>query len=157
MLRSLKKEIENTPLNIFYTLDIDQTRLAAFDSISGGDVQVSMIRHNVVYESGEYRTLLLPGPTQYQPVTLERGYGNTKELYNWFVEANNGKMRKARRHVTITLHVPEKGEYKALVSWNLLNAFPISISGFDGSQDGRPSVSRFSITIAAEVIERVDP
>ncbi len=157
MLRSVKQEIEYSSLNIFYTLDVDNARLAQFDAISGGDVRISTIKHNVVYPSGELRTILLPGPTQYEQVKLERGFGNTKELYNWFVETNNGVMSKAKRHVTITLHVPKNGKYSPLVSWNLLNAFPVAISGFDGNQQGESQISRFSITIVAEVIERVDP
>ena len=157
MLRQVRQEIESPLLNIYYTLDVDNTRLAQFDSLTGGDIRISTIKHNVVYPSGELRTLLLPGPTQYEPVKLERGFGSTRELYNWFVEANNGVMSKARRHVTITLHVRRKGEFTPQVSWNLLNAFPVAISGFDGNQQGEAQVSRFSITIAAEMIERIDP
>jgi phage tail-like protein len=157
MLPILSKDFESQPINVHYTLDVDQTRLAIFTKLSGGDIEVSVIKHNVVYPSGEYRTLLIPGPTQYSPITLESGFGNTKALYNWFIQANRGRTASARKNVTITLHVREAGQYKPVVSWNLLGAWPTKISGFDASQDGSPRISQFSMTIQMESVERVDP
>ena len=157
MLPSLSKDFSLLPLNVHYTLDVDNTRLATFDSLSGGDIEISVIKHNVVYSTGEYRTINIPGPTQYSPIVLERGYGNTKELYNWFIHANRGKTWVSRKNATITLHVRQGGEYKPQVSWNLIYAWPTKISGFDSSQEGTARVSRFSITLMAETIERVDP
>lgn len=157
MLASIKKDFDLHPLDVFYTLDVNHTRLASFDALSGGDVEISVVKHNVVYESGEYITMALPGPTQYAPVVLERGYGNTKELYNWFVLANTGKISAARKNVTITLNIPKDGAFVPLVSWNLINAWPCKISGFSSNQDNTARMARFSITLIAESIERMDP
>jgi phage tail-like protein len=157
MLSSLDKDFESTPLNVHYTLDVDDTRLATFGSIYGGEIDINVIRHNVVYETGEYRTIMIPGPTQAAPVVLERGYGNTKALYNWFIQANQGKVSSARKNATITLYVREGGEFKAVVAWNMIAAWPMQISGFESSQEGAAQVARFSITLIAETIERVDP
>jgi len=120
-------------------------------------VEISVIKHNVVYESGEYVTMVVPGTTQYAPVVLERGYGNTKELYNWFVLANTGKIASARKNVTITLNIPKDGAFVPMVSWNLINAWPSKISGFSSDQDSNARLARFSITLIAESIERIDP
>ncbi len=157
MLASISKDFELHPLNVFYTLDVNQTRLASFDSLSGGEVEISVIQHNVVYESGEYVSMAVPGPTRYAPVVLERGYGNTKELYNWFVLANTGKIASARKNVTITLNIPKDGAFVPMVSWNLINAWPSKISGFASDQDNNARLARFSITLIAESIERIDP
>ena len=157
MLGSISKDFELHPLDVFYTLDVNQTRLASFDSLSGGEIEIGVIKHNVVYESGEYVTMFLPGPTQYAPIVLERGYGNTKELYNWFVQANLGKIASARKNVTITLNIPKDGSFTPMVSWNLINAWPSKISGFSSNQESNARLARFSITLMAESIERIDP
>jgi phage tail-like protein len=156
MLPLLSKDFASQPINVHYALDVDNTRLAIFTKMSGGEIEVNVIKHNVVYPSGEYRTLLIPGPTQYSPITLESGFGNSKALYNWFIQANRGRTAAARKNITITLHVREEGRYKPVVSWNLIGAWPTKISGIDSSQDGSPGVARFSLTINMESIERVD-
>lgn len=157
MLGPVHSDIDVDPLNVYYTLDVNETRLATFDSLTGGEIEINVIKHNVVHESGEYQTMLIPGPTQCSPVVLERGFGNTKELYNWFVEASGGKTSTARKNVTITLNALLDGEFTPLVAWNLVNAWPTKLSGFDSNQDGEAKLARFSMTLTAESIERTDP
>jgi phage tail-like protein len=157
MLGKLSSAFDLNPLDVSYTLDIDQTQMATFSSLSGGDVDLNVIKHNVVYESGEFRTLLIPGPTHFSPIVLEHGYGNTKELYNWFVLASNGKVSSARKNVTVTLNSFKKGKYEPMVSWNFTNAYPTRIAGFESNQSQTAKIAHFSITLMAESIERVDP
>ena len=104
MLKKLTQTFNDHPLNVSYTLDIDKTQLATFSSLSGGNVDLDVIHHNVVYPSGEFRTLMIPTATHFSPITLSEGYGNTKELYNWFVSASNGVIKNARKNVTINLN-----------------------------------------------------
>jgi phage tail-like protein len=157
MLSSIKEDFKLNPLDCYYTLDVNQTRLATFDTLSGGDVEINVIKHNVVYNSGESSTLLIPGTTSYTPVELKSGFGNTKELYNWFVQASSGAYSDARKNVTITLNALKDGEYIPLVAWNLFNAWPSKISGFESNQYNTANVAKFSLTIVAESIERTDP
>lgn len=157
MLSSIKDDFNINPLDCYYTLDVNQTRLATFDSLTGGDVEINVIKHNVVYETGESSTLLIPGTTQCSPVELKQGFGNTKELYNWFAEAASGSFSSARKNVTITLNALMDGEFKPLVAWNLFNAWPSKISGFESNQSNTANVAKFAITIVAESIERTDP
>ena len=67
MLSSIHDDFSVNPLDCYYTLDVNQTRLATFDSLTGGDIEINIIKHNVVYSSGESSTLLIPGPTQFSP------------------------------------------------------------------------------------------
>ncbi len=157
MLSSIKDDFNINPLDCYYTLDVNQTRLATFDSLTGGDIEINVIKHNVVFNTGESSTLLIPGPTQYSPIELKRGFGNTKELYNWFVEASSGSYSSARKNVTITLNALVDGDYKPLIAWNLFNAWPSKISGFESNQYNMSNVAKFSLTIVAETIERTDP
>ena len=157
MLSSIKTDFSINPLNTNYALDINQARLATFSNLSGGEMEIIPIKHNVVYFSGELRTLLIPGPTHFSPIVMERGYGNTKELYNWFVLANSGKIFNARQNVSIILNAWLEDGFKPQVGWNLINAWPTKISGFESDQTNTASLAKFSITIACEGIERYDP
>lgn len=157
MLSSIRDDFDVNPLDCYYTLDVNQTRLATFNSLTGGDIEINVIKHPVVYSSGESSTLLIPGPTQFAPIVLEKGFGNTKELYNWFVDASSGKYSAARKNVTITLNALKDGEYVPLVVWNLINAWPSKISGFQSNQYNMAKVASFEITLMAETIERADP
>jgi phage tail-like protein len=159
MLSSVSSDFDQNPLNIHYSLIdvVSNTELGVFDSLSGGDVETKTLKFNTVYSTGEHRTILVPGPTQYSPVVLERGLGRTKDLYNWFVLANNGNLSSARKNVTIKYNAFISGVYTSLVEWNLINAWPSKIAGFSGTQEGSPRTARFSITLVAEKIQRVDP
>ena len=157
MLNTLSKDFDLNPLDVNFTLDVNMSRLATFGSLSGGEIETNVIKHNTVSGSGEFRTLLIPGPLQFSPIVLERGYGNTKELYNWFVEANSGAISASRKNVTITLNVLNEDGFVPMVSWNLSGAWPSKIGGFNGSQESAANIAKFSLTLVAEMIERVDP
>ena len=157
MLSSIKSELSIDPLTTNFALDINQTRLATFFHLSGGEMEIVPIKHNVVYLSGELRTHLIPGPTHFSPIVLEQGFGNTKELYNWFVKANTGRSFTAREHVSILLNAFTSDGYKPVVGWNLFNAWPTKISGFDSDQNSSAQLAKFTITIVCEGIERYDP
>ncbi len=157
MLSNIKNDLTIDPLNVNYALDINQTQLATFAHISGGEMEITPIKHNVVYLSGELKTLMIPGATHFAPIVLEKGYGNTKELYNWFIKANNGKVFDARQNVSIVLNAFTKDGFKPVVGWYLTNAWPTKVSGFEGDQATSPNLAKFSITLVCEGIERYDP
>ncbi|HEX2980290.1 MAG TPA: phage tail protein [Anaerolineaceae bacterium] len=146
---------EVNPLNIHYALEIEGVQLGLFDKISGGETEVDVIQHQVVYENGGFATLNIPGPTKYSPITLESGYGKTKDLYRWFVQVTNGDIFRARKNATISLKTYINGKFQPVIQWHMINVWPSKISGFDFGQDNTAE-ARFSITLVAESIERED-
>lgn len=144
-----------SPLNIHYTLEIEGVQVGVFDRISGGDVEIDVIRHNVVYESGMFATLLIPGPRKNKPITLESGYGKTAGLYDWFQQVVKGDIFGARKNATISLHTFVDGKYKPVIQWHLINVWPSKLSGFDFGQQNTDR-AHFSITLVCESIERED-
>lgn len=146
----------DTPINAYYELIIDSISMGSFYSISGGEIEVSVIKHEVTYESGESSTHFIPGRTRFTPIVLSKGFQGSENLYNWFVAAAKGNTYHARRNGTITLNGFVNGTYKPLVRWNLENVWPNKLSGFDMNQFNATSTARFEITLVAEVIERED-
>jgi phage tail-like protein len=143
------------PLNIHYALEIDGVQWGIFNQISGGDMEIDVIDHNVVFENGGFVTLHIPGPMKTQPIKLESGYGNTKDLYLWFIQVKNGDINGARKNATISLNAFIDGKYQAVVQWHLINAWPSKVNGLDLEQ-GRTELARFSITLVCESNERED-
>jgi phage tail-like protein len=143
------------PLNIHYALEIEGVQVGVFDRISGGDVEIDVIQHPVVFENGGFHTLMIPGPRKNHPVHLEGGYGNTAGLYHWFTQAAQGDISGARKNATISLHSFVEGKYQAVIQWHLINAWPSKISGFDFGQQATDR-ARFSVTLVCESIDRED-
>lgn len=144
-----------SPLNIHYTLEIEGVQVGVFDQISGGDSEIDVIHHQVVYENGGFATLMLPGPRKNQPVHLESGYGKTAELYQWFKQVVEGDIFGARKNATISLCAFVDGEYQPVIQWHLYNVWPSKLSGFQFGQQNTDR-ARFSITLVFEAIDRED-
>lgn len=130
-------------------------QVGVFDRISGGETEIDVIHHQVVYENGGFTTLMLPGPRKSQPVVLEGGYGNTGELYRWFEQAARGDIFSARRNATISLNAFVDGEYQSVIQWHLLSVWPSRLSGVSLGQQNAEQ-AKFSITLVFESIERED-
>ena len=78
MLSSIHNDFSVNPLDCYYTLDVNQTRLATFDSLTGGDIEINIIKHNVVYSSGESSTLLIPAQHNFPLSSLNRALETRK-------------------------------------------------------------------------------
>jgi phage tail-like protein len=144
-----------TPLNIHYSLEIDGVQLGIFERITGGNEEIDVIMHNVVYASGEFATLNIPGPRKTTPITLECGFGNTAALYAWFEQVAEGDVFGARKNATISLNSHIGGKYQPVVLWHLINVWPSKVDGFNLNQFST-DWARFSITLVCESIERED-
>jgi phage tail-like protein len=143
------------PLTIHYSLEIDGVQWGIFTDISGGDMDIDVIEHNVVFANGGFATLRIPGPMKIAPIKLSSGYGNTKDLYAWFMQVKNGDINGARKNATISLNAFVDAKYQAVVQWHLINCWPSKIDGLSLTQ-GRTEMALFSITLVAESIERED-
>lgn len=134
-----------------FHLTVDDKLTGVFTGLTGGDMTISKMEYNLVFESGLSTTLLIPGATTFHPFSLTRGYGNYAELYNWFMEASNGLIIQARRSGSVMM----KKSGTTILQWDFSNAWPIKLSGFSYNQYKGATSSRISITIAAETIELV--
>ena len=151
-------------LDINYTLEIDGLLAGHFLSLKGGDMEISVISHDVTFETGDSTTLMIPGPISFSPITLSRGFGFNEQLYRWLDASVKGDTIQARRNGTITLNQRgsqgsggSPGTYAPVVTWNLFDAWLMKISGFGMNQYVGASYATMTIVIVAETIERVEP
>ncbi|HQE91667.1 MAG TPA: phage tail protein [Anaerolineae bacterium] len=153
-----EKSLGRTPQGFGYDLltyefhlEVQGLLVGVFERLTGGEMEVTRIDHDIVYESGASTTLFIPGTTTFSPFTLERGFANYQELYNWFALASNGRIVEARRDGSIFM----KRYGETYLQWDFKRAWPVKLSGFSFNQYLDLQKARVSITIAAELIEFV--
>jgi len=91
---------------------------AHFTEISGIGVNVQTI----AYREGGMRPFVhtVPGYVEYSPITLRYGLTASRELYDWFMTAVNGKV--VRRNCSILLL--DSDSVAEVTRWDLVNAWP---------------------------------
>lgn len=148
-----------------FHLLVEDMLTGVFYALSGGDIEIGLVKHDIVFESGASTTLVIPGTTSFSPVTLSRGFANYDELWTWFMLASNGHMVDARRSGSIEMKGPATeadvvhglagaaGEQITKLRWNFYNAWPSKLSSFGFSQSSRTTVARVSVTLVVETIE----
>jgi phage tail-like protein len=152
--------------NCNFQLLIEDVLTGVFYALSGGEIQVGLIKHDVVFETGSSTTLFIPGPTSFSPFTLSRGFADYVNLYNWLMAASNGDIIRARRNGTIKMHrnatsddvqqgiASSVGEWVPVLQWNFDNAWPTKLESFGSFlNDGTTTaIARVSLTLVAESI-----
>lgn len=138
-------------MNFEYHLEIEGLLVGVFETLTGGDIAITTIEHDIVYESGASTTLLIPGTTSFGPFTLSRGFANYPELYAWFMLASNGRIVQARRNGSIIMQ--RYGQ--RYMQWDFTNAWPTKLSTFSFNMY-KGAKARVAITIAPESISLVE-
>ncbi len=120
------------PLPKFYfTLETADLKDAAFQEISGLDVEAQIIeyRHG---NSVDFSTIKMPGIKKYGNVTLKKGiFKGDNKFWDWFNKIQLNTIE--RQPVTIKLLDQEKNP---TMVWTLKNAWPTKITGTDLKSDG---------------------
>jgi phage tail-like protein len=112
--------------------------LLGFTEVSGLDVETEPIeyRHGA---SPVYHKTKQPGLTKYSNITLKRGtFQSDNDFFNWwketaFFQEGNKTKSKYRRDITISLL---NEEHKAIITWKVINAWPIKVQSTDLKADG---------------------
>jgi phage tail-like protein len=102
-----------------------------FTEVTGLDIQVEAIEYREG-NSKEYSKIKMPGMHKYSNITLKRGtMAGDSDFYKWVKTISLNKAD--RRNVNISL-LDEKNE--PVMTWNVLQAFPIKIQASDLKADG---------------------
>ncbi|MGB9180928.1 MAG: phage tail protein [Pyrinomonadaceae bacterium] len=132
--------------NFSFLVEIDGITQAGFSDCSGFGANTDPIEYR---EGGENKTpRKLPGLTKYPNITLKWGLTDSRELYDWYRDVVNGKIK--RRNGSIIL-LDLEGKEK--VRWNFFNAWPTKWDGPDFTAKGN-DVSVETLELVHEGIER---
>ena len=134
---------DRNPYRTFrFVLEIDGVQVAAFQEVSGLDVEHQVIDYRE--ESDAVRTLRKPAGTgKLSSLSCKRGITGDMALLEWCKQASDGRTTSlARRNITIRI-MNEKHE--TVRKWKLGNAWVAKISG--------PSLNAKGNEVAIETLE----
>ena len=128
--------------NFRFLLEIDSIVQAGFSECTIPDTTSDVIDYREGNEQPSARKL--PGLTKWGNITLKWGATDSLDLYNWRRLVEQGKMKDARRKVTVILQ-DEEGNNAA--RWEFVDAWP---SKYDA-----PDVTAKGNDVAVETLEIV--
>jgi phage tail-like protein len=129
-----------------FKLVIQGVTAGHFTECTGLGVRVHAIRYQ---EGGGHTVHRIPGPVDYADVTLRYGLTSSKELWDWFMQAVEGKV--SRRNVSILILNPD--DVTEALRWDLINAWPSEWRGAPLDALAR-DVAIESVTLVYESIQR---
>lgn len=158
VMASLKRE-DPTPKFLFAVRDVVSGKdIGQFSRVTGGERTVSMISYNHLMGQGGSVTRYFPGHSAFAPIKLSRPMDrDCKLIYDRLRDSVTGKMAVVRTNFSIVMLEYHSSGDKALardkIVWNLYNAIPTAISGFDFDYKVGTEYVNFEVTIQAEHIE----
>jgi phage tail-like protein len=111
-----------------YTFKIeidDHQEIAQFKEVSGLSSEVQVIEHRENTIAGKEVIKKLPGQKKYGDITLKRGKTDSKKLWEWHKQVQDGKIDEARKNASIVLFDYSGGE---IARYNLTNCWPSKVS-----------------------------
>lgn len=136
--------------NFNFVVEIQGIRSAGFTDCSGFGASTDPIEYR---EGGKNTTThKLPGQTKYTNIVLKWGLTDSRDLYDWYRDVVNGKIRRA--HGSIVVYDVDGLTEKA--RWNFFDAWPTKWDGPDFSAKDN-GVAIETLELAHERIERARP
>lgn len=133
--------------NFNFVVEIQGIQSAGFTDCSGFGASTDPIEYR---EGGKNTTThKLPGQTKYTNIVLKWGLTDSRDLYDWYRDVVNGKIRRA--HGSIVVYDVDGLTEKA--RWNFFDAWPTKWDGPDFSAKGN-DVAIETLELAHERIER---
>jgi phage tail-like protein len=123
----------------------EQYGMAHFTACAGLGVNIEVIRYRE--NAGVMR--MLPGMSEYEPVTLFYGLTQDNALFNWLMDVASGKIIRANPSILL---LDTQGTQE-VARWNLINAWPAKWRGIRlDALNGEAAIE--SLTLVYERLER---
>ena len=122
-----------------FLVEIDGITRAAFQEVSGGiEITIEPIDHR---EGGDItRVRKLPGMTQYANIVLKRGMTDDVELYQWILDAVEGRVVRKNGSIIILDRTGTE-----VARYNFFDAWPTKYTG--------PTFNAETSDVAIETLE----
>jgi phage tail-like protein len=130
-----------------FKIEIQGVTEGHFTRCSGMGMRIQAIAYREAGQSQVVRRI--PGQLEYGDVVLSWGLTTSREMWDWFLSAVQGKV--VRKNVSIVM-MDSDGVTEAM-RWNLINAWPAEWNGAALDSLGR-EVAIESMTLVFETLER---
>ncbi len=142
--------IPNGQYKLYDFLQKDHPVLGVFDSMTGGEQVISMVKYNVMDDLGNVTTKFIPGQTTFEPFALLRPMDAiAAQVYLRFADSVAGHLKLLKRNYSISLN-DSRGN--PLVWWHLFNALPTKLSGLEFNMTTENEYISFEISLQAESV-----
>ena len=132
-----------------FGLEIEGDSVGTFRKCTGISTKNEVITETKV-KNGKTVVQKQPGLLSVGDITLERGYTDSMELYDWRDEVVNGNVSSNRKDCSIVVYNVKS---EAVAQFNIFDCWPSELSGPDldaGSND----IAIEKVVLAVERIER---
>lgn len=132
-----------------FLVEIDGVETASFSRVDLPAATNGVVEYRAGTD-GTDTSRQLRGSSEYETLVLQRGVTESTEMYQWFKQAEAGKVDAARRALAVVL-LDEEGN--TAVRWEFKNAWPVRYQPptLDANENG---VALETFEIAHEVMER---
>lgn len=129
--------IKGTPVNVYdkarFILEVDGIEYAGFTTCSEIGGEIGVIEHR---EGGRKEAFKKDGNVTFPELTLERGFSENRELWEWWKGIRDGTITGDEKRRTARL-VQQDEAKQAKVALRLANAWPrvVRYGGWDNNAD----------------------
>src|SRR5947209_5167623 len=116
-----------TPSFIF-VLEVDSVELGSFRKCSGVESETETIEYKEATKDGKMIIRKVPGAMKWSDITLERRVDESKALWEWRKQVEDGDVDSARRDGSIVIKNSMKAE---VARWNFERGWPSKWTGAD--------------------------
>jgi phage tail-like protein len=132
---------------IWFTLKFGGVEAAGFwKEATGFESETDVVETKRTKPNGRSDTARTLGATKWGDIELKRGVDQDKTLWNWRKMVIDGKLKDARKDLTITML---DFEGQPVVTYSIINAWPKKYTGVSLTADSN-EVAVESITLAHE-------
>lgn len=131
------------PLTTYsFAVEVGQMQHALFSEFSGIQAEVEVFD----YQEGGCNDFVhrLPGRVKFTNITLKRGVAYSDELWRWFEDVINGKVK--RQDVSVVIY---SANHKEVKRWNFSRAYPVKWVG-PAFKAGENAISIETLELAHE-------
>ena len=119
-------------LKFQFSLALGGKVIGYFTSVQGLGSEHDVAEFKYVDQHGKGGIHKLPGRLHWEDVTLTLGVTDSLDVWKWRDDAEDGDMKNARRHCTITMM---DRKFVDVTTWDLIDAWPKKVSGPDPTAD----------------------
>ena len=138
-----------TPSFIF-VLEIDSVEMGSFRKCSGIESETETIEYKEATKEGKMIIRKVPGAMKWSDITLERRIDESKALWEWRKQVEDGDVDAARRNGSIVIKDSQK---KEVARWNFERGW---VSKWTGAEldAGSNEIATEKLTITHEGLSR---
>lgn len=133
-----------------FTLEIGGVEMASFRKCSGVEAETETIEYKEATKDGRMIIRKVPGAMKWSDITLERRLDESKALWEWRKQVEDGDIDGARRDGSIVIKDSQKNE---VARWNFESGWPSKWTGAE-LDAGANDVATEKVVITHEGLHR---